>query len=737
LELFEVYLGRRTWEAYLGDASLMRRLEREFARQSKSFEMPSTERALGGLQLALCRADYRIAVESGFGAIGPAIGDEARETDCRIELSFEKLAAGLDRVNADFNLLLGDIIWKLEMHHEALSNILQEIRLAEFEREARAYRGRAERAYLNGWHQEALNDFLEAEKRNYPDFAVHRSIASIYLYHLINLPQALEYFQKAARYAEPSDARQAAEAHYFAGIVSAINQQLPAGIDHIDEAISLNPSLFEAYYQRSYMSAVLGEEAGAVANLEAAIKGDPRYYERARWDSVFDPIRSEVQQLLDRLMEPVQKKLAEIKHDQELLKRYVIAKPDKRERLSTIFERIDKQVSSADTFMSMLGQIQAELKSIYDLFFKQYELDGRDYVRSVGFSPDGRFVAAGFLYEGIKIWEVDSAQKVRSLRGHSSSVNAVAFSPNNDWLASASRDRTVRLWDVEAGRELRVIRGHEGEVRSVAYSPDGQWLASASTDQTVRIWRVVTGREVQTFYGHYDSVTSVAFSSDGDLVASGSLDTTVKLWETNTGRLINTLRGHGRGISHLVFSPDGRRLASGGEDKVVKVWDLESGRAVQTLTGHLNDVTSVAYSPDGELLAAGSLGQTIRVWKLATGRVIKTVWYPEISWNMVAFSPRGHWLALGSRDLELWLKTILTEDQYAQVKAGEEHALLMKYDRELSAWDRADLEWLGEEQAIQEMNEARKRARSECRICGARLTLLEKAARRQYCKLHR
>jgi hypothetical protein len=79
--------------------------------------------------------------------------------------------------------MVGEIIWKLEMLQDTLNNILQEIRLAEFEREARAFRIRGEDSYRNGWYDRALVDFLEAENRNYRDFAVLRSIANIYLYH--------------------------------------------------------------------------------------------------------------------------------------------------------------------------------------------------------------------------------------------------------------------------------------------------------------------------------------------------------------------------------------------------------------------------------------------------------------------------------------------------------------------------------------------------------------------------
>jgi uncharacterized protein with WD repeat/tetratricopeptide (TPR) repeat protein len=732
MELYDVYSGRRSWGEFMSNSALL-----------EDYEKSIIEARPGAMLVRLSRQDYQIALDSGFGAIDARLARVASDSNCSIELSFERLAGGLDRLNADFNLLFGDIVWKLEMREEALNNILQEIRLAEFEREARAYRNRAEKAYLNCWYEEALGDFLEAEKRNYPDFSVHRSIASIFLYHLIDLPRSLEYFSKAAKYARPTDARQSAEAHYFAGVVCAIQQRLDEGVEHVREAVALNPGLYEAHYQQACMSALLGDGGGALESLESAIDGDPRYYERARTDQIFDSIRPQVQSLLDQLMETVNAKLAEVRKDAEILKRYIIARPEKRQRLSSIFQTIEEQEAETGTykaglrFMETLAQAQTELKSIYDLFFKQYEIDGRDYVRSVAFSPDGLFVASGFLYEGIKIWEVDSAAKVRSFKGHASSVNSLSFSTNNAWLASASRDRTIRLWDVESGRELRTVRGHEAEVRSVAFSPDGEWLASASADQTIRLWRAITGREVQVFIGHNHTATSVAFSPDGRMLASGSLDRTVRLWDAESGREIETLEGHSRGVESIAFSPCGRWLATGGNDKSIRVWEVSTGRNTQVLAGHRNDVTSISFSPDGELLAAGSLGQTVRVWKLSTGRVIKTLWYPEISWNMVAFSPKGYWLALGSRELELWLKTILTEEQYAQVKAGEEHALLMKYEPEMTALQRAEWEWMAEEEALEEWSKAQKQARRRCRICGSALTILERLTRKQYCIMHR
>jgi hypothetical protein len=169
----------------------------------------------------------------------------------------------------------------------------------------------------------------------------------------------------------------------------------------------------------------------------------------------------------------------------------------------------------------------------------------------------------------------------------------------------------------------------------------------------------------------------------------------------------------------------------------VKIWDVATGRQLQTLCGHVNDVMSVAFSPDGELVAAGSLGQTIRIWRLASGRVIKTLWFNEISWHPVVFSPRGQWLALASRDVQLWLKAMLTEEEYAEVKAGEERAMLMKQETDAIARELAELKRLEKEEAAFYILMAQRRAAGECELCGTRLGFARRTIRHHRCKAHK
>jgi tetratricopeptide (TPR) repeat protein len=216
---WDVVTGRQTWSDYVTGQDQSRAFENALQAQTKALTRSNA-------QIALSERDYQIALRSGLGALEESMSRDLGSLTNTIEIGFENLANGIDSLNADFNLMMGEFIWKIEMLQDTLNNILQEIRLAEFEREARAFRIRGEDSYRNGWYDRALIDFLEAENRNYKDFAVLRSIANIYLYHLIDLPKSLDYFRNTAKYSRPNDSRQAAEAEYFAGIVCSVQPNI-------------------------------------------------------------------------------------------------------------------------------------------------------------------------------------------------------------------------------------------------------------------------------------------------------------------------------------------------------------------------------------------------------------------------------------------------------------------------------------------------------------------------------
>lgn len=359
---WDVVTGRQTWSDYVTAQDQSRAFENALQAQTKSLTRSNA-------QIVLSQADYQIALRSGLGALEESMSRDMGSLTNTIEIAFDNLANGIDSLNADFNLMMGEVIWKLEMLQDTLNNILQEIRLAEFEREARAFRMRGEDSYRNGWYDKALIDFLEAEKRNYKDFSVLRSIANIYLYHLIDLPKSLDYFRNTAKYSRPNDSRQSAEAEYFAGVVCSVQQSIRDASAHMLEATELNPNLYEAFYMHAKFAVMLNDPAAAVRSLEKAIRGDARYHERAKTEEAFDNARPQVQFLLDDLMREIHEKARRVNQTlAELHVRCDNLLPEDKRTVARLLDSAKKQLVQAETyndyhqFLSEPENIEPELR---------------------------------------------------------------------------------------------------------------------------------------------------------------------------------------------------------------------------------------------------------------------------------------------------------------------------------------------------------------------------------------
>ncbi|KAJ4922270.1 hypothetical protein JOQ06_021614 [Pogonophryne albipinna] len=147
-------------------------------------------------------------------------------------------------------------------------------------------------------------------------------------------------------------------------------------------------------------------------------------------------------------------------------------------------------------------------------------------VECVQFNPSEEQVVAGSQSGSIRVWDLEAAKILRTLmghkkgyvfryKGHTQAVRSLAFSPDGKWLASASDDCTIKLWDLTQGKTITEFKSHTAAVNIVQFHPN----------ETVKLWDLEKFRMIGSLEGDTSAVRCVFFSADGSCLYSGATDT--------------------------------------------------------------------------------------------------------------------------------------------------------------------------------------------------------------------
>jgi len=273
---------------------------------------------------------------------------------------------------------------------------------------------------------------------------------------------------------------------------------------------------------------------------------------------------------------------------------------------------------------------------------EKYELSGhRAPVTRVIFHPIFSIMISGSEDATIKLWDFETGDYERTMKGHTDSVQDVALDKDGKLLASCSADMSVKLWDFQTYECTKTMHGHDHNVSSVAFLPTSDYIVSSSRDKTIKMWEVSTGFCVRTYTGHREWVRMVRVSLDGNLLASCSNDQTVRVWAAGGKDVKAEMRDHDHVVECIAWAPEaatqaineaataaaggdnknsfshvGPFLASGSRDKSVKVWDVSTGLCLFSLQGHDNWVRGISWHPGGKYLLTASDDKSLRVWDI-------------------------------------------------------------------------------------------------------------------------
>jgi serine/threonine protein kinase/WD40 repeat protein len=112
----------------------------------------------------------------------------------------------------------------------------------------------------------------------------------------------------------------------------------------------------------------------------------------------------------------------------------------------------------------------------------------------VAFSPDSKRLVipnTSLNSPSMLVLDAETGEVLFVLQGHAFRIETVAFSPDGKHLASAGHDMTLRVWDLETGEEIRTLKGGivtlNGAAGSLTFSPDGKCLVGSGLGG-VTVW---------------------------------------------------------------------------------------------------------------------------------------------------------------------------------------------------------------------------------------------------------
>lgn len=280
--------------------------------------------------------------------------------------------------------------------------------------------------------------------------------------------------------------------------------------------------------------------------------------------------------------------------------------------------------ANSDLSVDIMKNIQPKTLEGHSAALKGF---GPGTVNSFASLPNG-WLASGGSDTTIKLWDVESGQCIKTLRGHPCHIQSLVLLSNKQQLASCGGNNAIRIWDIESGQCVKILQAQSKSVYSLAVLSDGKLVSGGGEDMgkwnVIQVWDIESGQCVKILPGHFSGTVLSLIALGSDQLVSSSGDNTIKIWDIEHGQLHKTLQGgHTSVVSSLALLQHGL-LASGSWDKTIKIWDIETGQCVRTLQGHADWVLSLTVLSNG-VLASGSRDGTIKLWSVMDDQCLKTL----------------------------------------------------------------------------------------------------------------
>lgn len=247
---------------------------------------------------------------------------------------------------------------------------------------------------------------------------------------------------------------------------------------------------------------------------------------------------------------------------------------------------------------------------------------GGEKINALAISPDGGTVVCAGDEGSVFAFSLPAGELTLNARAHRYPVKSVAYSPDGKYFATGSYGGEITVWDAVSLSPVQTIVNEDECGEFVAFVPSGLVAAAGGACRKIYLYQAETGRLTGSLGGHYAGVTALAASPDGELLASGDSAGLIAVHDTRRRKVKKSVRTGDWNINAFAFSASSAPvLAAARNDGQVSVYDASSLTRLRDLRPYLPGALACSFSPDGRRLAAGYMLGALRVFDWATAAV--------------------------------------------------------------------------------------------------------------------
>jgi WD40 repeat protein len=134
------------------------------------------------------------------------------------------------------------------------------------------------------------------------------------------------------------------------------------------------------------------------------------------------------------------------------------------------------------------------------------------------------------------LWDTKSGERKRWFKIPIEWNDDFEISPEGKTMLAADGTPTIRLWDMDSGNRLTPRQGHEDLIIHMVVTPDSKTLISSSRDGQIRVWDFASSRIMQELPPVRNSQHGIALRPSTNEVAVWTWEGVIQFYDWRSGQ---------------------------------------------------------------------------------------------------------------------------------------------------------------------------------------------------------